>query len=263
MLNLKKKRGEYLKKSTKIIIIFFTVIGLVTGAAALGTAIHFSRDYSADIDASAYLCEKYNIKESELELKKYVPSKCYIDDSLFIEVAYSTPLWVYEYEGKEIHVSKQGVYLYDDLQLEEIEKMAVEYLRENFDENICGVSIFSDDIKWLSCTESPAPLTKDDIPALLKRTSYPIRIYIRSNDFETDLSKFSGKKLESKLNALLELDAQHDHNVILYLIDDTVELERNSRIYDSYHETFFSMYNVSFETEDSADETNEHIKIVP
>ncbi len=96
-----------------------------------------------------YLTNKYSdMNYEELEVVSYTPNK--IDKNFFfLEQTYIhiyPKKWVFKYKDKNFNVEFFNLHFVDDYQLEELETMCTEYLKNNIDSNIQGITIYSDTI---------------------------------------------------------------------------------------------------------------------
>ena len=258
VLKSKIQGGEDVNKSKKVIIVVSSIL-IIT--ALIAVFFSFSNKHIKDQKAKAYLYSKYKISIQELKLKKYTPSKYYIDNSqLFPVIKRKEPLWFYDYNGTEIHVTeeiiygkKYGKHYFDDYQLEEISHMAAKYLSERFDEEIYYVDI---DYEFINVNaQEGTKITEEQIPEILKRYFYPIRIYIYSDNPSKDAKNFSSKKIKHELFELIK----EDKWIEVYIIDDTIAQERH---YSFNNDPLFdSRYSVSIDIIKQAD--NEHIVRAP
>ena len=127
-------------KKKKLLIVFLVLI--------IGVLACLSVPAVRTLQAKYYLSQKYDAKMSEFSVKDYkgkhlMPS----EDMIFFEeyylVGYS---FEFEYNGRNFIVSKTDNGLYDDYQLENIEEWCTDWLKNNADLNMRGLSLDTDDI---------------------------------------------------------------------------------------------------------------------
>lgn len=127
-------------KKKKLLIVFLILIIGVLACLSVPTV--------RTLQAKYYLSQKYDAKMSEFSVKDYkgkhlMPS----EDMIFFEeyylVGYS---FEFEYNGRNFIVSKTDNGLYDDYQLENIEEWCTDWLKNNADLNMRGLSLDTDDI---------------------------------------------------------------------------------------------------------------------
>ena len=102
-------------------------------------------------------CEKYNAKPNEFKMKDYNQAHLeWYDTGVFTQ----TPKWLdfsfeFEYKGRRFIACRNKGAIYDDYQLDDIEKWCTEWLQENVDNRITGVEISTHDIlNYLSATKT-------------------------------------------------------------------------------------------------------------
>ena len=127
-------------KKKKLLIVFLILI--------IGVLACLSVPAIRTLQAKYYLSQKYDAKMSEFSVKDYkgkhlMPS----EDMIFFEeyylVGYS---FEFEYNGRNFIVSKTDNGLYDDYQLENIQEWCTDWLKNNADLNMRGLSLDTDDI---------------------------------------------------------------------------------------------------------------------
>ena len=127
-------------KKKKLLIVFLVLI--------IGVLACLSVPAVRTLQAKYYLSQKYDAKMSEFSVKDYkgkhlMPS----EDMIFFEdyylVGYS---FEFEYNGRNFIVSKTDNGLYDDYQLENIQEWCTDWLKNNADLNMRGLSLDTDDI---------------------------------------------------------------------------------------------------------------------
>ena len=127
-------------KKKKLLIVFLVLI--------IGVLACLSVPAVRTLQAKYYLSQKYDAKMSEFSVKDYkgkhlMPS----EDMIFFEeyylVVYS---FEFEYNGRNFIVSKTDNGLYDDYQLENIQEWCTDWLKNNADLNMRGLSLDTDDI---------------------------------------------------------------------------------------------------------------------
>ncbi|WP_297141462.1 hypothetical protein [uncultured Eubacterium sp.] len=127
-------------KKKKLLIVFLVLI--------IGVPACLSVPAVRTLQAKYYLSQKYDAKMSEFSVKDYkgkhlMPS----EDMIFFEeyylVGYS---FEFEYNGRNFIVSKTDNGLYDDYQLENIQEWCTNWLKNNADLNMRGLSLDTDDI---------------------------------------------------------------------------------------------------------------------
>lgn len=127
-------------KKKKLLIVFLVLI--------IGVLVCLSVPAVRTLQAKYYLSQKYDAKMSEFSVKDYkgkhlMPS----EDMVFFEeyylVGYS---FEFEYNGRNFIVSKTDNGLYDDYQLENIQEWCTDWLKNNADLNMRGLSLDTDDI---------------------------------------------------------------------------------------------------------------------
>ena len=244
-----------MNKSKKVIL---TVSAILIITAIIAILFSFADKHIKDYKTKTYLHNKYNISVQELELKKYIPSKLHIDNTQLLPyVERKEPLWFYDYNGTEIHVTKDRYYS-DDYQLEEISHMAAKYLSERFEEEIYYVDI---DYEYINLNaQKGTKITEEQIPEILKRYYTPIRIYIKSDNPPEDAKKYSSKKIKHEMFELIK----ENKWIEVYIIDDTI---RQDRHYSFDNDPLFdSRYGVRRDDRKQADNeliVNEHIVKAP
>lgn len=232
------------------------VIAIIIASLFGGIYLYFNMDYSAFADAKGYLSQKYDIPKSELKLVKHIPSHKYNDDSLFlIYIRTTTPLWIYSYKGEEIHVSGE---FNDDYQLEEISQIVTKYLQENFDNDVCGVSVINNDCSKKRFNES-------DVDRFLSEaTGYPLAIFIKSDDPQNDERAKKFNELAMRYYQMTNSNSQHGRHIDFYLIDDTLRLGKTTKVYeDAKDYKYFSRYGLIDDIDISFNNNNNpHIRAV-
>lgn len=143
-----------MKKALAIIAAAICSIFLIVSAIKIGNNIVGRK--KAEIkttQAESYLSEKYHEDKSAFKLIEYRPeSYYYTDGGLPWKVkTHQGDSWIYEHNGIEFNVnyilesdykntSKYSGHFYDDYQLEQVFDWSTEYLRQNVDKRIIGVS---------------------------------------------------------------------------------------------------------------------------
>ena len=247
-------------KNKNALIILLTIIFLITAFSA-------SIKIIPTVKAKAYIANKYNISIFQIKTKSVTPSKLYLDDSwLFPSPDIDEPIWEFSYKGKDFCVSKTvllglGVNdYYDDYQLEEINSLATEYLKKNVYEGICGISVFSNDVKYF--LNSPKEkITEANLKSYLSRSSgIPKRVYIRVNNPHEENPFPNAEEIYNKLYTVFNSDSVH---LLVYLIDDTVKLETHCRISSGTKDKLDSYYGVDLayaQSNDVKERKNRHIE---
>lgn len=127
------------KKKKLLIVVLVLIIGVLACLSVPAVRT---------LQAKYYLSQKYDAKMSEFSVKDYkgkhlMPS----EDMIFFEeyylVGYS---FEFEYNGRNFIVSKTDNGLYDDYQLEDIQEWCTDWLKNNADLNMRGLSLDTDDI---------------------------------------------------------------------------------------------------------------------
>lgn len=98
----------------------------------------------------AYLSEKYGVDKSEFHAVFLSPKTHKKKVSFFLdteEYDYWIPTqWTYRYNNRCFHIEYYDGHYADDYQLDDLWRWTTEYLKENVDENICGVQLYEQDI---------------------------------------------------------------------------------------------------------------------
>lgn len=130
-----------LSKTKRIIVIIALILAVYFSYAIFNaTNMHF-----VQAKAEHYICKKYDIDKSELELVDYRHSGIYWSDK---NIFYITPVWAdfafeYKHNDLKFNINRINGRFYDDYQLEEIEQFCTDWLKNNIDERIVGMELSS------------------------------------------------------------------------------------------------------------------------
>ena len=148
-----QKDGDFVNKPNKALIALIFIVFF--GVGAIGFKIADKVFYPiAKAQTVSYLCEKYNAKPNEFKMKDYNQAHLeWYDIGVFTQ----TPKWLdfsfeFEYKGRRFIACRNKGAIYDDYQLDDIEKWCTEWLQENVDNRITGVILDTRDILYYSST---------------------------------------------------------------------------------------------------------------
>lgn len=147
-----------MKPNTKRLLIILTAFCILLSAFSSIRFMMFKNVIkdSKTIRVEEYLCEKYNADVDDFELVTHCKGKYYLDTPMiFTYIEWRNDKWQYTYNGITFNVCyydkhtknpniPQG--FYDDYQIEEVFGWATEYLKENVDERINGISVNTYDL---------------------------------------------------------------------------------------------------------------------
>ena len=133
------------KKTIKKLLIALLVLLLAIG---FYKALDLTNYHFVKARAVNYLCDKYDADKEEFELVDYKPSKFYIGSSgeWVQHLAFSDFSFEFKYKDKNFFVNRYNGKFYDDYQIDDIENWCTEWLQENVDKNIIGLSLKSKNI---------------------------------------------------------------------------------------------------------------------
>ena len=211
------------KKIAAFIIIF---VFLLVGTVFLLNTTSYSFVKARAVN---YLCDKYDAEKDEFDLVDYKPSKIYIDSSGEIEqhLAFSDFSFEFKYKDKNFFVNRYKGKLYDDYQIDDIEKWCTDWLKENVDENINGIAF--DSISIANCLRrtnmtNKHVFTEDDAEKFIincyPKKGYPTYISYHLDNLKDDennairvnVSQIIKKKLSSDFRFQLGITKMKEMN---------------------------------------------------
>ncbi|MBQ7740495.1 MAG: hypothetical protein IJT65_04605 [Eubacterium sp.] len=133
-----------MSKKKKIIIVLLIIASVLCVYKILDlTSYNFVKARAVN-----YLCDKYDADKNEFELVDYKPSEFYISSSgeWAQQLAFSDYSFEFKYKNKNLFVNRYKGKFYDDYQIDDIEKWCTEWLQQNVDEKIIGISLKSNNI---------------------------------------------------------------------------------------------------------------------
>ncbi|MGN0457693.1 MAG: hypothetical protein ACI4IL_01810 [Eubacterium sp.] len=204
-----------MKNAIKIIIIILAIPVVCFLGSKLYDGVYYAY---ARISSIHYLSEKYDEPASEFELLDY--NKPHIYWKQYGDFFFEQPIWVdfsleYKYNDRNFIVSRKNKVIYDDYQLEDVQKWCTQWLKENVDERIIGFLINDENIlRYSTFLGYDYVIQENNAYDFLKScfapTEYAVFIY---NDPNGRMSiadeKEFGEKIREKLHLALPCDVDH------------------------------------------------------
>lgn len=129
-----------MKKILSIIITITIIIVFIFGGYFVAKTVMTK-------GAINYLQDKYNMSYNQITVLDYEIKKPGNDTSFLPLNTYWSPYkWEFEYNNKSFFVNRIDGKYYDDYQIDEIEKLATKWLKQNIDNNIVGIKLSSANI---------------------------------------------------------------------------------------------------------------------
>ena len=222
-----QKDGDFVNKPNKALIALIFIVFF--GVGAIGFKIADKVFYPiAKAQTVSYLCEKYNAKPNEFKMKDYNQAHLeWYDTGVFTQ----TPKWLdfsfeFEYKGRRFIACRNKGAIYDDYQLDDIEKWCTEWLQENVDNRITGVEISTHDIlNYLSAAKTGYN------HVISKNETYDFLINYKENEtkvfyyYDINGSTFYGvdenlgKQIKLKIGSIAKCSAQFSKESAIKKID--------------------------------------------
>lgn len=188
-----------------------------------------------------YLAHKYDTKTSDYKIVDFSPAGFRYDLASGFE--WYNPKWELKHDGRDFNVVMLGVRLYDDYQLEDVEKWLIEELQTNIDKNISFVIIGSslvfgifDENNDVLGDYKNIVWTRNNIKLLLKSMPHPAICY-----YYGDNVKLNDEIKDKAKQNLEEIDEIYNDGVSNYVYSNSyLYLEklkpiRINRDYDRYN----------------------------
>ena len=224
-------------------------IGLIIlSAFCVYNALNLTNYRFVKARAVNYLCDKYDAEKDEFELVDYKHSRLVIEDyqEIFDVLQWCDFSFEFKYKDKSFFVNRYKGKFYDDYQIDDIEIWCTEWLQENVDENIVGVSFDSmsiaDCLRRTNMTNKHV-FTKNDAEIFImncySKKGHPTYISYHLDDFKYDERFAISDNISKSINEELFTNDQ-------FQIGITKELKMNRKALKSNSDNWIVRYSVLF-----------------
>lgn len=205
------------KNRKKSIIIAIVVVVLCLAGYKIADKVSYPL---VRAKAVLYLADKYNAKISDFEMTDYNHSNFFWSDKLiFIPVLKMTDFsFEFKYKDRSFIVTRYNGHFYDDFQLPDVEHWCTQWLIQNVDNRIVGVTLSSLDLYWYQSYNNKGAkyiITQDDTVEFLN--CYSFNRYGKKNcafgfydsnisENDNQATKNVGNEIVSKLHSKLNIN---------------------------------------------------------